>query len=257
MNIDFECTACGKCCHSLRVPLTVAEAINWLKRGHDVEVLCEAIPWPEEPSQDNLQGAHKRRRSFAAMSGELPARIVVTLVGAFAGPCPNLLADLRCGIYEQRPLVCRIYPTEISPFIPFVQAQKACPPQAWIQGGQALLREGKVIDADMLALIQESRDTDASDVYAKQHLCADLNIDSAALSNEGFVVYSPEREVLLAALERQRGKDEGRGSDPGWQIVSNRQATADTLASVGAACSVVEDKHRPLFEYLGFFPASV
>ena len=47
------------------------------------------------------------------MSGSLPTRVVVILTGAYEGPCPNLQPDMRCGIYEQRPLVCRIYPAEI------------------------------------------------------------------------------------------------------------------------------------------------
>ena len=28
MNINFECTLCGRCCHDLKVPLTVSEAID-------------------------------------------------------------------------------------------------------------------------------------------------------------------------------------------------------------------------------------
>jgi hypothetical protein len=54
MDIDFDCTMCGKCCHDLRLPLTVTEAIAWLERGNDVQILCEALPWPEEPPAENL-----------------------------------------------------------------------------------------------------------------------------------------------------------------------------------------------------------
>ena len=142
MDIDFECTMCGNCCHDLRLPLTVAEALAWLGRGNEVQILCEALPWPEEPAADNLQAAHKRRRSFAAMSGSLPTRIVVILTGAFVGPCPNLQADMRCRIYEERPFVCRIYPAEINPFIELVPANKGCPPEAWTPGLAPLVRAG-------------------------------------------------------------------------------------------------------------------
>ena len=36
-DINFECTACGKCCHYLRLALTIAEAIVWLERGGHME----------------------------------------------------------------------------------------------------------------------------------------------------------------------------------------------------------------------------
>ena len=82
-----------------------------------MQVILEAIPWLEEFPSDDQQAAHRRRRSFAAMSGRLPVRIVVILAADISGACPNLKHDLRCGIYERRPLVCRIYPAEINPFI--------------------------------------------------------------------------------------------------------------------------------------------
>ena len=42
MDIHFGCTQCGKCCRDTKVPLTVAEAIKWLNRGDEVQLLCEA-----------------------------------------------------------------------------------------------------------------------------------------------------------------------------------------------------------------------
>jgi hypothetical protein len=29
----FNCTACGQCCHNLKLPLGIAEAVDWLRRG--------------------------------------------------------------------------------------------------------------------------------------------------------------------------------------------------------------------------------
>jgi len=86
MDVDFECTMCGKRCHDLRLPLAVTEAVAWLERGNDVQILCDASPWLEGQPEDNLQAAHRRRRSFAEMSGSLPMRVVVILAGAYAGP---------------------------------------------------------------------------------------------------------------------------------------------------------------------------
>lgn len=257
---------CGNCCHDLRLPLTVTEARAWLARGNDVQILCEAVPWLEEPAADNLQAAHKHRRSFAALSGSLPARIVVILTGAFAGPCPNLQADMRCGIYEERPLVCRIYPAEINPFIELTPANKGCPPEAWTPGLPPLMRAGRLVDASMVALIEQSRAADTHDVPIKQRLCAALGVDAAALSNEGFVVYSPSREDLVMALERacelpERSDDAAdKGAAdvplPEWRFVSNRRATVDTLVSVGALGVCVTSDDAMPFEYLGFFPSA-
>ena len=255
MDMDFDCTMCGKCCHNLRLPLTVSEAIAWLKRGHDVQLFVEALPWPEEPPEDNLVAAHKRRRSFAATSGSLPVRVVVVIVAAFDGPCPNLLEDMRCGAYESRPLVCRIYPAEINPFISMDPAQKACPPEAWTGASSPLLRQGQIVDAQIAALVAESRNTDAADVWAKAALCTTLGISSAALSNEGFVVHTPDRSSLLSALESAQMVKTATASS--WQFVSNRSETANALDSVDAVVSRTSAWEAEGATFLGFFPDDV
>lgn len=259
MDIDFECTMCGKCCHDLRLPLTFTEAIAWLERGDLVQLLCEALPWPEEPPPDNLFAAHKRRRSFAADSGSLPARIIVILTGAYAGPCPNLRADSGCNIYDERPLVCRIYPAEINPFTALSPADKACPPEAWAPGKPQLLRGGVLVDAGTIELIARSRNADAHDAPLKQQLCSRLGIDQAALSNEGFVAHTPDQKALLAALrEVAADSDFSAPSTPSsWQFVSNRRATVDTLVSVGARSTLVDRTGASAVEYLGFFEDAV
>jgi Fe-S-cluster containining protein len=256
MNINFECTLCGKCCHNLKVPLTVTEAMDWLTDGNDVQILCEAAPWPIEPSADDRHAAHKKRRSFAAMSGSLPTRVTVILAAMFSGACPNLQADMRCGIYQRRPLVCRIYPAEINPFVELLTANKACPPEAWTADRPPLLQDGMLVDAQTQALIQQSRDTDAGDVHTKEILCASLQIDATALANEGFVVYSPGRTVLLEKL-RQAVKEPDRLVPPAaWRYISNRRSTLDILASIGAVGSLAGEKDERGFEYLGFHPAA-
>src|SRR5450631_1131003 len=69
MDLHFKCTQCGKCCRDIKLPLTVSEAMDWLRCGHPVQVICEALPWLEEPPADDLKAAHRRRRSFATMAG--------------------------------------------------------------------------------------------------------------------------------------------------------------------------------------------
>jgi Fe-S-cluster containining protein len=256
MDVHFDCTRCGKCCNGLKLPLTVSEAIAWLTDGHPVQLICEAMPWLEEPAADDHKAAHRRRRSFASMSGSMPSRVVVILAAHFAGNCPNLRTDMRCGIYERRPLVCRIYPAEINPYIQLDPAKKACLPEAWGVQHPLLLRDGRVLDDRVHENIQQSRDTDRRNVQIKRRLCAALNLNSAALADEGFVVYSPDRAILLTELGRAAGEPDGGTTDAEWRFISNRTATRDALARQGALVSLVADGNTDAFQYLGFHSAS-
>ena len=251
MNINFECTLCGRCCHDLKVPLTVSEAIDWLSDGNDVQVFCEAVPWPADASADDLQAAHKKRRSFSSMSGSLPIRVIVIFVAAFSGACPNLQADMRCGIYARRPLVCRIYPAEINPFIELLQTNKSCPPEAWGEDKLPLVENGEIVDVATMALIRQSCEADAQEVHIKENLCASLQIDSAALANEGFVIYSPGRAVLLKTLRKSAEDLNPHPTRLTWRYISNQQSTIDILRSIGAVSSLVAENPDRKFEYLG------
>ncbi|WP_233217561.1 YkgJ family cysteine cluster protein [Trinickia dabaoshanensis] len=260
VDVDFACTQCAKCCHDLRLPLTIDEAIDWLSRGGTVELLSEAMPWLGEPPPENTGAAHKRRRSFAASSGELPVRVAVIVAAAFSGPCPNLLPDKRCGIYPERPLVCRIYPAEINPSVKFEPRHKACPPDAWANGSSALVRAGRLVDAVTMELIERSRQIDAVEVAAKAHLCRALGIDRAAISNEGFVVHSPDAGSLLNALqaakysvpENHSVSAQPESSHGDWRLVSNRRASVAALAAVAAHGEFVGDEPNSSFRYLSF-----
>lgn len=256
MDIHFDCTMCGKCCHNLKLPMSMEEAIVWAERGGTVQLLCEAVPWPEEPASDNLQAQSKRRRSFLAMSGNLPTRIVVILAASFEGACPHLKADSSCGIYEERPRVCRIYPAEINPFVQLVPEGKACPPEAWAPTQPLLMSGHRLVNAEIATLIEQSRAADANDAPAKGRLCAFLGIHTAAMANEGFVVYSPPRGHLLDALKRARSDEDAGEHLPAWSFVSNRRETVGMLESAGALGAVMSPARTAEFEYLGFFPDS-
>ena len=256
-DLDFNCTMCGKCCHGLRLALTFDEARAWLRRGGRVELMCEAIPWPVEPAEENREAQYRRARSFPAASGTLPVRIAVLLVATFEGPCPNLGADMRCGIYHERPLVCRIYPAEINPFVVLTPASKGCPPDAW--QGAPMIRHGQLIDSEVQASIDQARAASAHDVPVKAQLCAALGVEHAALANEGFVTYAPESHVLLAALDalsddapKTPGNHPARATP--WNFISNRRETVETLTSIGALAA--PPAATPAYGYLGFFAAT-
>ncbi|BCF99163.1 Fe-S oxidoreductase [Paraburkholderia sp. PGU19] len=248
-DINFQCVMCGKCCHDLRVPVTLAEARQWLERGGHVDVLCEAIPWPVEPDVTNAFAAYRRKRTFAASSGTLPIRMSVTLAASFAGACPNLGDDMRCGIYEDRPLVCRIYPAEINPFVHFTQGYKLCPSDAW-QVSTPFMISGIPLDSATRESIEQIRRADEDEVDAKRAICERLRIDRASVSNEGFLIVSPPREQLLAALLETQSADDMDTHRWTWTLVSNRRATVETLTEVGAVSEQDNGQARDGYHYV-------
>ncbi|WP_175763832.1 YkgJ family cysteine cluster protein [Burkholderia ambifaria] len=259
-DIDFSCTGCGRCCHDLRIPLTLAEAVAWLRRGGHVELLCDAMPWPVEPAADDAFAAYKRARSSPALSGTLPMRVTAMLTASHAGPCPNLRDDLRCGIYDERPLVCRIYPTEVNPFVPLVPDGKQCPPDAWQHA--PLARHGTIVDVQTRENIARSREASAAETPLRARLCAALGIDVAAVANEGFAIHAPPADRLLRELSAlpdpytAPAEVADDRATPAWTLLTNRTATADTLRSVGASSLLANDEAGTRCGYLGFHPAT-
>ncbi|MBN3843949.1 YkgJ family cysteine cluster protein [Burkholderia sp. Ac-20349] len=238
----------------MRIPLTIDEAIAWLQRGGHVELLCDAMPWLVEPEPDNAFAAYKRVRSTAALSGSLPVRITVMLTATHAGPCPNLLDDLRCAIYDARPLVCRIYPAEVNPFVPLVPGGKQCTPDAWQRA--PFVRGGTIIDAATRENIARSRAASEAETPLRARLCAALGIDTAAVANEGFAVHAPPAATLLAALTELRAAEVTGDVETGkWTLLTNRIATADALASVSASPQLAANSGGDsAYRYLGFYP---
>lgn len=258
MTIHFSCTMCGRCCHGLRLPVGVDEAIAWLRDGGTVQLFCEAIPWPEDPPADNQLAWYKHRRSFAALSGQLPVRVIVSLMATFEGACPNLQSDMRCGIYERRPRACRVYPAEVNPFIALDRAGKLCPPEAWHTDEVLQKADGEWSDPEVAGAIAGMREADAHDAVVKARLCTILAISMSGLSNEGIVIHSPARERLLAALDSARAG--GHANDTpasGWQIVSDRKGTLELLRSAGTASLTGASLEATGASYLGFLPGDL
>jgi Fe-S-cluster containining protein len=247
MDLHFDCTMCGRCCHDLKLPLSIDEAIDWIERGGTVHLYCEALPWPSDPGGQDAWAWYKGTRGFPAMSGVLPVRVLVMLVAAQDGACPFLLPDMRCGAYEYRPRVCRIYPAEINPLLVLSPDAKQCPPEAWSAEQPLFASNGKVIDPETAALSMRAQEVAIEDVPAKERLCALLGIDRAALGNEGFVVHRPSGDLLLPALRAARVS----GLQPAthWTIASNRASMITMLDDAGA----VSDRASIGLDYIGFF----
>ncbi len=228
----------------------MAEAIAWLGRGDQVQLICEGAPWLEEFPADDLKAAHLKRRSFAARSGIMPARVVVILAANVMGDCPNLQADSRCGIYEERPLVCRIYPAEINPFIELAPGNKNCPPEAWDVRQPLFMRKGKLMSSETYAAIRESRDTDAREVHIKNRVCAALNFNDTAVVREGFVLYTPPQDALFQALTAAVAAGAAPAEEPQWRFVSDRSQTLEYLEQHGATACHSRDSGAVPYTYL-------
>jgi Fe-S-cluster containining protein len=249
VDLRFACTQCGACCRNTKILLTVAEAVEWLNDGGQVQVMCEASRAPADAVAD-AKTQHMLRRSFPASSGSLPVRVIVNLVANITGNCPNLLPDMRCGIYERRPAICRIYPAEINPTRSVDPGAKICPPEAWSESAPALMRDGLVADADMRSDIQNWRDTDLREVGVRQRLSAILGLDEAAVSDEGFLIYSPPHATLARGLVSALKSNHGAG-DPLWRLVTDRRDTLDWLAASGAQAGPPQPRAPLAYQYIG------
>jgi Fe-S-cluster containining protein len=233
----FSCTKCGRCCHNHNLPLTMDEAIAWLEDSGKVDLYCEADLWPEGPPPDDPRAAHRRRRSFPAKSGACRVRVTVVLVAAVSGPCRNLGGDSMCRIYERRPLVCRIYPAEINPFIELVPANKVCPPEAW-RSAPVIALNGKPVGEETRALIGHSRQTDADEAPLKKDLCRILKIEVTALAGEGFAIHERDGGALLSALRTVKADGFRReAKEVPWRLCSPWPATIIGLSR--RACEAV------------------
>jgi Fe-S-cluster containining protein len=229
----FSCTRCGKCCRDMKIPLSIAEAVKWLDRGHQVQLICEASPWPEDANDEDPRAEHFKRRSFAVMSGSMPTRVVAMLVANITGACPNLSADMLCGIYDDRPLVCRIYPAEVNPLLALNPDKKLCPPEAWTTDKPPFQRNGNVISGELVRDIGMLRQADALDATLKSRLCTALNVADAGLVHEAVLVYSPAPDALLAALTLATHGNDAENVPAQWRFVSERTETIEDLAANG------------------------
>ncbi|RJX81534.1 YkgJ family cysteine cluster protein [Pseudomonas sp. LS-2] len=231
MNTQFSCVGCGKCCTDHHVPLTLVEAAHWAADGGSVIVLTEAfladgygVP-PEQIS-------HATRRSHPVNSGSAQALVAITFAAYNAGRCRNLDADNLCRIYERRPLVCRIYPMEINPHIPLRPQAKDCPSESWAQGPD-LIVGGQLVDQQLMALIEQSRQADRDDIAQKQAICMALGINTTALKGNGFVAYLPDMNAFASAVAQSGAGTLPEVSNDGWGFRVTGETATRRLQQTG------------------------
>ncbi|WP_122279702.1 YkgJ family cysteine cluster protein [Pseudomonas syringae group genomosp. 3] len=229
--IRFACNGCGVCCKGRLIPLTLREARQWLHRGHDVAVVLEAFDqttWPP----GSPQYAHSFLRGAEVSSGSTYVTVVAVFTGNAISQSPNLGDDDRCGIYHERPLVCRIYPVEINPFIPMEPESKACPPQVW-EAGEVIFTD-RIIDPVLERQVQESRSADRADALAKVAVCESLGLKVAAWKGNALAVYQPDRIKLIEAIDAY---DSGIGTrlTAGWRVRVDNLDLINKLQRAGVA----------------------
>ena len=237
-DVGFSCTSCGKCCHDLKLPLSISEAVDWLERGGEVGVICDLMPWVDEPPLTDMVALRKKSLSFEATSGQLKVRVTPILVAQYEGPCPHLLSDFRCGQYESRPLACKIYPAELNPLQVFDPNSKLCPSDAW----QAEIFI-PLINQEVHLAIETMNKLSVLEVNAKANLCRIMNINSAALSNQGYVLHQPDRTTFQKALTEindmiQSGTLPESSAD--WCVLTHLDVTAADLKSVGVVFEQIQ-----------------
>lgn len=237
MDVCFDCTQCGRCCHDLRLTLSVAEARVWAGQGHRVDLLAEGWPWPDDGAPDDPAMQWRRATTFAVTVGDVPFRVNLRLVARHEGACPHLLPDRRCGNYEARPRICRIYPLESRPFEAMVPAQRLCPPEAWRAGLPVLERDGDPADPQAAAILAAHRAAMIEDVAIKERLVRVIGWAEMAMAGEGLAVCEVAPAILFEALAvAERGSREGVLP---WTIVTNRQSTQAMLADLDCPARLV------------------
>lgn len=182
-------------------------------------VLLEAFDesvWPPGAPEYS----YNELRSAPVQCGDGSLRVTAIFAGNLIPQCPNLGLDDSCTIYLERPLVCRIYPAEISPFIPLSPSAKDCPPESWHQGN--LLGSDRVLTNQIL----QSQQADRDDAQLKVKICEALGMTVAAWKGNGFTVYMPTVDGMLAAI---RGLDSPSQKDFTWQIKVEDSVLQDTL----------------------------
>lgn len=242
MTLHFDCTACGRCCNSLRLPLSIREAILWLDNGGTVQLMCDAAPDLPVDEADTI-GRFRRERTFAADSLALPIRVRVNLVAVFTGPCPNLLPNNLCGAYERRPATCRIYPAELRPDANIDPSARLCPPEAW-SSDKALLvgDDGVVVDQTVFDAVTLARAEGIADVPAKLRMAELLEVNVAALANEGFVIWDIEHGLLRLVLHEVIAASTLHATtDSSWTIATPTAAIRGMIEAAGGAAADVQN----------------
>ena len=184
-----------------------------VNRGGNVAVILEAFDTSvfSLPAHYN----HSVQRAVDVASGDARIQVIAIFAGNALIQCPSLGEDNHCTIYEDRPLVCRIYPMEINPFLTLRPEEKVCPPEVWESG--EVLWSDRVVDPVLEDQIQRSRQADRDDAKAKVSVCAALGMSVAAWKGNALAVYLTDRVQLQQAISLVRAGGDVL-ADVSWKV---------------------------------------
>jgi Fe-S-cluster containining protein len=229
--------------------LTLSEAEAWVRRGHRVSILLEAFAIDDEPG-DLARYRHNASRGARVKSGSLDIYVIAIFVADALSGCPNLGEGNACQIYDQRPLVCRIYPMEVNPFVAFRTDQKDCPPEAWETSleNEVIQADGQLIPS-IGQLVEASLRADQADALAKVLICEELDLMVTAWKGSGYVVHTPSADDLLAAISRVSTQQRSPGKK--WFVRVHDQGLADKLRDTQAQLYPAHSDDRHVYIPLG------
>ena len=244
-QVKFNCVGCGACCKGRYVPLTLEEAEAWLRRGHCVSILLEAFAIDEEQG-DLAHYRHNASRGTHVRSGSIDICVIAIFAADAISGCPNLGEGNACRIYDQRPLVCRIYPMEVNPFVVFRTDQKDCPPEAWdtSQENEVIRPDGQLIPS-IKQLVEASRLADQAEALTKVLICEDLDLRVAAWKGSGYVIHTPGVDDLMAAISRVSAQQRSPGKE--WLVRVHGQRLTDKLRDMQAQLYRANGDERHLY----------
>lgn len=227
--LQFSCNGCGRCCHGHHVPLTLEESIRWVNDGGQIIILTEGF-LRSGYGVTPVQFQHSSKRSHLVNAGHTQAYVTATFAAFNPDRCQFLRDDNSCGIYERRPLVCRIYPAEINPHVVLDSRLKDCPSEVWDRGPELICKGGR-LDAETARLVEASRAADRADAARKVWLCTELGIAQTALKGDGFMAWLPDAARLKTLL----------AADPcssteatNWSFTVSSDALVQELQALGA-----------------------
>ncbi|WP_434570272.1 YkgJ family cysteine cluster protein [Pseudomonas sp. Z3-6] len=223
-TVRYTCVTCGACCKERLIPLTIAEAEKWLDRGDHVAIILEAFSYLTDP-EISPEYIHNTSRAAIVNKDKGRLHIIAIFAANALKRCPNLQENNLCGIYEERPLVCRIYPMEINPFIELRKENKICPPESW-GNGDILCSDG-VANPPLRLLINESKQADVDDAAAKVAICESLGMSVASWKGDGLAVYFPGSEALLAAIQTRNSRQREDGYQ--WKVRTDNAGLREIL----------------------------
>lgn len=261
LDINFLCTACGKCCDSQPQVKEMYSLLDVFVM--EASLICQPTTVPVAFRRRHTQADAAMGQMVAKRAVELGGlkaqsmggvfgygtELVVTLSGHAMGyphkrRCPALNSDNKCGIYDRRPATCRYIPGQH--LVPGNQQHlavgkfrdmhrnEACD---WSSSAPTLVRDGVIIEPTMneafsVAETDERRDGQLLQTLLDEDFCltnSDWEVSISDYLTECLQTHEATIPVAIFTLFLDHLKRQGKlpsGYDvPDFKEVAQRQVT--------------------------------